>query len=45
MVGVTSLMLVLSMAAQAVPPGTYASGDDPHKALKDQRRRRWWSPV
>ncbi len=37
MVGVTSLMLVLWMAAaQAVPPGTYASGDDLEKALKDQ---------
>ena len=37
MVGVTSLMLVLSLAAaQAVPPGTYASGADLEKALKDQ---------
>ena len=37
MVGVTSLMLVLSaVAAQAVPPGTYASGTDLAKALTDQ---------
>jgi mannose-6-phosphate isomerase-like protein (cupin superfamily) len=37
MVGLTSLMLVLSMAAaQAVPPGTYASGADLKKALTDQ---------
>ena len=37
MVGVTSLMVVFSMAAaQAVPPGTYASGDDLQKALTDQ---------
>ena len=37
MVGLTSLMLVLSLAAaQAVPPGTYASGADLEKALKNQ---------
>ena len=37
MVGVTSLVLVLSaVAAQAVPPGTYASGADLAKALTDQ---------
>ncbi len=37
MVGVTSLILVLSaVAAQAVPPGTYASGADLAKALTDQ---------
>ena len=37
MVGLTSLMLVLLLAAaQAVPPGTYASGADLEKALKDQ---------
>ncbi len=35
--GLTGLMLVLSAAAaQAVPPGTYASGADLEKALKDQ---------
>ena len=37
MVSVTSLILVLSaVAAQAVPPGTYASGADLAKALTDQ---------
>ena len=37
MVSLTSLMLVLSVAAaQSVPPGTYASGADLGKALKEQ---------
>ena len=37
MVGLTSLTLFFSMAAaQAVPPGTYASGADLEQVLKDQ---------
>ena len=37
MVGLTSLMLLVSMAAaQAVPPGTYASGADLKRTLEEQ---------